>query len=618
MNNSLSNNDILNTLNEQEKEYALKILKELNTQGQSKSYDDLLYSDYKEIPVDIETFLRDDRYLGNAWKDANGKLKLYDFWLDVLKEIFPTNIDTNYNTLLETGARGLGKSEIACGCVGAYLMYRVMCLKNPLQYYHLKQTEKICFAFVNIKLALAEEIAISKFQKTIQLSPWFTEKGKMTSFHGNPYWVPPEPINIIIGSQADDVIGQPIFYCLDGETIVNTTDGDYRIQDLVDKPIKVHNVDDEGNLTISDECTVKVTGEYMEEYELELEDGSIIKCTPNHRFMLITGEYKQARDLTLDDEIMTFMPYGYIYKTTNLVNNKIYIGQKTSKKFLGESYLGSGKLLSKAVKKYGHNNFTVELLEWCIDRKSLDDREKYYIRKYNSTDKLIGYNIAEGGQGGNFGEEVNKKISSALKGHTVSQDTREKLRIVNTGKHPSEETKLKISIGNTGKIISEYTRKKMSESAKLIDRKGRKTSKGLRAITNGADVKYISEQEDLPDGWHYGNCKTSGKHNMSRYYSNELMQQRRSASTSGSNNPMYGNGCKISGGKNGKATKTYFYDGAKFECRKYLVEYLKENVDETISLNLIRAIENNTYSKRTINKYTELINKLSWRNKDEN
>ena len=44
MNNLISNNDVLNTLNEQEKEYALKILKELNTQGQSKSYDDLLYS----------------------------------------------------------------------------------------------------------------------------------------------------------------------------------------------------------------------------------------------------------------------------------------------------------------------------------------------------------------------------------------------------------------------------------------------------------------------------------------------------------------------------------------------------------------------------------------------
>jgi hypothetical protein len=46
-----------------------------------------------------------------------------------------------------------------------------MCLKNPLEYFRLKPTEKICFAFMNIKLALAEEIAVSKFQKTIQASP---------------------------------------------------------------------------------------------------------------------------------------------------------------------------------------------------------------------------------------------------------------------------------------------------------------------------------------------------------------------------------------------------------------------------------------------------------------
>lgn len=65
---------------------------------------------------------------------------------------------------------------------------------------------------MNIKLALAEEIAISKFQKTIQMSPWFMSRGKMTSYHNKPYWNPPDPIQIIIGSQSDDVIGQPIFY----------------------------------------------------------------------------------------------------------------------------------------------------------------------------------------------------------------------------------------------------------------------------------------------------------------------------------------------------------------------------------------------------------------------
>lgn len=203
----------LDTLSEQEREYALKILEDLaNSGGTSKLYEELKYSDYDEIPVDIETFLTNDHYLGQAWKDATGKLKLYDFWLERLKELFPTNVDTAYNTLLESGARGIGKSEVACGCVGAYLMYRVMCLKNPLEYFHLKQTEKICFAFMNIKLALAEEIAISKFQKTIQMSPWFMSRGKLTSYHSKPYWVPPDPIQIIIGSQSDDVIGQPIFF----------------------------------------------------------------------------------------------------------------------------------------------------------------------------------------------------------------------------------------------------------------------------------------------------------------------------------------------------------------------------------------------------------------------
>ena len=231
----------LENLSETERELALKILKEMSKEGKSEIYNDLLYSDYKEVPVDIETFLTDDRYLGQAWKDTVGNSKLYPFWLDQLKRIFPTNIDTDYNTLLESGARGIGKSEVACGCVGAYLMYRVMCLKNPLEFYRLKQTEKICFAFMNIKLALAEEIAISKFQKTIQMSPWFMNKGRMTTFHGNPYWVPPEPINIIIGSQADDVIGQPIFFAFFDEiSFIRNQDIDKqkkKAKDMIDTAI---------------------------------------------------------------------------------------------------------------------------------------------------------------------------------------------------------------------------------------------------------------------------------------------------------------------------------------------------------------------------------------------
>jgi hypothetical protein len=240
-NNNL-NLSALENLSASEREYALKVLADIaNTNGNSKLYNDLKYSDYNEVPVDIETFLTDDRYLGNAWKDAGGKMKLYPFWLDRLKELFPNNTDTDYNTLLESGARGIGKSEIACGCVGAYLMYRVMCMKNPLEFYHLKQTEKICFAFMNIKLALAEEIAISKFQKTIQMSPWFMSKGKMTTFHGRPYWVPPDPVQIIIGSQSDDVIGQPIFFAFFDEiSFIKNQDIDKqkaKAKDMIDTAI---------------------------------------------------------------------------------------------------------------------------------------------------------------------------------------------------------------------------------------------------------------------------------------------------------------------------------------------------------------------------------------------
>ena len=71
---------------------------------------------------------------------------------------------------------------------------------------------------------------------------------------------------------------------------------------------------------------------------------------------------------------------GYIYLTTNLINGKKYIGRRKSNKFLGESYLGSGTHLKNAVKKYGRENFRVDLIEE-IDTtyEDLVERETYYI-----------------------------------------------------------------------------------------------------------------------------------------------------------------------------------------------------------------------------------------------
>ena len=107
-------------------------------------------------------------------------------------------------------------TEIAV-LIAAYLLHRVLCLKDPVAHFHLKPTEKLVFAFMNIKLDLAEEIGIAKFQNTIQSSPWFLERGTLEG-RTKKMWVPKkfndqEAIDIKIGSQADDLIGLPIYFC---------------------------------------------------------------------------------------------------------------------------------------------------------------------------------------------------------------------------------------------------------------------------------------------------------------------------------------------------------------------------------------------------------------------
>jgi hypothetical protein len=73
------------------------------------------------------------------------------------------------------------------------------------------------------------------------MSPWFMNKGRMTTLHGNPYWVPPEPINIIIGSQSDDVIGQPIYFAFFDEiSFIKNQDVDKqkkKAKDMIDTAI---------------------------------------------------------------------------------------------------------------------------------------------------------------------------------------------------------------------------------------------------------------------------------------------------------------------------------------------------------------------------------------------
>ena len=96
---------------------------------------------------------------------------------------------------------------------------------------------------------------------------------------------------------------------------------------------------------------------------------------------------------------------GFIYKITNNVNGKIYIGQtiqNVKERFYQHcatkcSYKVANMVIHKAIKKYGKSNFTLEVIEE-VEQNILNDREKYWIKYYNSYKN--GYNSTEGGQDG--------------------------------------------------------------------------------------------------------------------------------------------------------------------------------------------------------------------------
>lgn len=88
--------------------------------------------------------------------------------------------------------------------------------------------------------------------------------------------------------------------------------------------------------------------------------------------------------------------YGYIYQTTDNLNNKIYIG-KHVKKYFDKKYYGSGRLLKQAIEKYGIDCFTCKLIDTASNEMELREKEIFHINDRKSYDMNIGYNISFGG-----------------------------------------------------------------------------------------------------------------------------------------------------------------------------------------------------------------------------
>jgi group I intron endonuclease len=125
-----------------------------------------------------------------------------------------------------------------------------------------------------------------------------------------------------------------------------------------------------------------------------------------------------------------------VYKTTCLINGKIYIGKACgSNKRKG--YLGSGKSFKCALSKYGKENFKKVTIDVAENKEEQKLKEVFWIKFYDSTNPLIGYNITRGGDGFGVAED------NPMYGKTGEKSP-------NFGSCRSEETKLKMSVAKIG------------------------------------------------------------------------------------------------------------------------------------------------------------------------
>ena len=171
---------------------------------------------------------------------------------------------------------------------------------------------------------------------------------------------------------------------------------------------------------------------------------------------------------------------GSIYKITNTLNGKAYIGQtirdaeKTRIRDHLTGNVNGSRLVKRAIEKYGQDTFTYEILHDGIIPEFLNDLEKEVIEKYNTLAPR-GYNLDAGGSNGSPSEETKRKISEASKGKKMSEEARRKQSEAKKGeknpmygkygeKHPMYGKPS--AKGFLGKKHSDETLQRMSESSR--------------------------------------------------------------------------------------------------------------------------------------------------------
>jgi len=204
--------------------------------------------------------------------------------------------------------------------------------------------------------------------------------------------------------------------------------------------------------------------------------------------------------------------YHYVYKVTNTINNKIYIGKHTTK-ILSDNYMGSGKRLHIAKRKYGKENFTKEYLSFHNNEQEAYDAEELlvtpdFIKEDNA------YNIVIGGgtvRGLIHNEETKERIKQSCKKIVKTPEWISKINAANTGRPLSEEHKKSISNTLKGNKDSDEVRKKKSESNKGKPKSESHIENIRKALFSRPKIKCEYCDRELRivnyNKWHGNKCK---------------------------------------------------------------------------------------------------------------
>jgi hypothetical protein len=186
---------------------ALAIVKTGATKQQlyDKIWEITKYS-YNEKPVDIDTFIDDERYLGKVF----GGGSTYNYWRKLLRKLYPSPYYNEYNEVIMSCAIGVGKTTVTTISM-LYELHKLLCLNNPAKFYGLMITDTIVLAIFSSSKDNVNDVNWGKMKDAIAVSPWFQDKLKLDKVEPKVKSLDIAPnLSFQLGSRYQNAIGRDI------------------------------------------------------------------------------------------------------------------------------------------------------------------------------------------------------------------------------------------------------------------------------------------------------------------------------------------------------------------------------------------------------------------------